>query len=84
MANKPPKRSERNYLYRMTRKIVETIQKCNPRFNYLPFMNPKKDLTFPSEGVLNNGYDNIDNDYILRSGDYIITPEGKEYVIFFF
>jgi hypothetical protein len=41
-------------------------------------MNPKRNLTFPSEGVLNNGYDNIDNDYILRGGDIIVTPEGKE------
>ena len=41
-------------------------------------MNPKRELTFPSEGVLNNGYDNADNDYILRVGDYITTPEGRE------
>lgn len=41
-------------------------------------MNPKRDLTIPSEGVLNNGYDNLDNDYILRVGDYIITPENRE------
>lgn len=63
----------------MTKKIVETIQICNPKFDYLPNMNPKRLLTYPSEGVLNNGYDNIDNDYILRGGDVIITPEGKEY-----
>lgn len=41
-------------------------------------MNPKRDLTQPSEGVLNNGYDNVDNDYILRVSDMIITPEGRE------
>ena len=41
-------------------------------------MNPKRDLTLPSEGVLNNGYDNVDSDYILRVGDFIITPEGRE------
>jgi hypothetical protein len=41
-------------------------------------MNPKRDLTLPSEGVLNNGYDNIENDYILRVGDMIVTPEGRE------
>lgn len=44
-------------------------------------MYPKRDLTYPSEGVLNNGYDNIDSDYILRVSDLIVTPEGKEYEI---
>jgi hypothetical protein len=43
-------------------------------------MNPKRDLTQPSEGVLNFGYDNIDSDYILRVSDTIITPENKEYL----
>jgi hypothetical protein len=41
-------------------------------------MNPRRELTFPSEGVLNDGYDNLDNDYILRVGDSITTPEAKE------
>jgi dual specificity protein kinase YAK1 len=44
-------------------------------------MNPKRDLTQPSESVFNNGYDNVENDYILRVSDLIITPEGKEYEI---
>ena len=44
-------------------------------------MNPKRDLTYPSEGVLNNGFDNVDSDYILRVSDFIMTPEGKEYEI---
>lgn len=63
---------------RVTKKLLDTIQICNPKFNYLPLMNPKRELTQPSEGVLNNGYDNIDSDYILRVGDSIVTPEGKE------
>jgi dual specificity protein kinase YAK1 len=44
-------------------------------------MNPKRDLTQPAEGVLNNGYDNADSDYILRVADVIVSPEGKEYEI---
>jgi len=63
-------------------RIVETLKVCNPRYNYQPVnMLPKRDLTYPSDGVLNNGYDNIDSDYILRVSDLIITPEGKEYEI---
>jgi hypothetical protein len=41
-------------------------------------MNPRRELTNPSEGVLNNGFDNCDGDYILRVSDDIITPENKE------
>ena len=41
-------------------------------------MNPKRDLTVPSEPYGNDGYDNIDCDYILRVSDSILTPEGKE------
>lgn len=73
-----PRRDDRNLLLRLTKKLVETIQICNPRFNYQPIMNPKRDLTIPSEGVLNNGYDNLENDYILRVGDMIVTPENRE------
>lgn len=63
----------------MTLGLVDIMRNCNPGFNYSPvIMNPKRDLTQPSEGVLNNGYDNIDNDYILRVSDFVISPEGKE------
>ena len=72
------KRPDRNFLFRVTRGLLDTLQICNSRFNYLPFMNPRRELTQPSEGVFNNGYDNVDNDYILRVSDMIATPEGKE------
>lgn len=70
-----PKRTETNLLFRLTKSIVETLKICNPKFK---FLNPKDNLTEPSEGVYNNGWDNIECDYILRAGDFIITPEGKE------
>ena len=44
-------------------------------------MYPKRELTFPSEGVLNHGFDNAESDYILRVSDLIVTPEGREYEI---
>ena len=69
-------------LLRLTVRIVNTLSRCNSRFNYQPVtMNPKRDLTHPSEGVLNNGWDNCESDYILRVADMIVTPEGKEYEI---
>lgn len=52
---------------------------CNSDFCYIPSdMNPRRELTYPSEPVHNNGYDNIDFDYILIVNDSINTPEGKE------
>jgi dual specificity protein kinase YAK1 len=54
------------------------MKKRNPNFNYVFELNLRRCLTIPSEGVLNNGYDNADSDYILRVGDSIITPEAKE------
>ena len=69
-------------LFRMTVSLVETLNLCNSRFNYQPVtMNPKRDLTHPAEGLLNNGWDNSENDYILRVADMIVTPEGREYEI---
>lgn len=41
-------------------------------------MNPRRELTFPSDGVANGGYDNSDGDYILKVSDMIITPEERE------
>ena len=59
--------------------ILETFKDCNPRFEYTPQnMNPKRELTVPSEPASNFGYDNVECDYILRVSDLIITPEGKE------
>jgi dual specificity protein kinase YAK1 len=63
----------------MTVGLVETLHICNSKYNYQPvFMNPKRELTQPSEGVFNNGFDNADSDYILRVSDLISSPEGKE------
>jgi hypothetical protein len=41
-------------------------------------MNPRRDLTVPSDGVANGGHDNIEGDYILKVSDMIITPEDRE------
>lgn len=71
-------RSDANYLKRLTLFILDTYKCCNPGYEYAPcHMNPRRELTFPSEGVLNNGYDNIESDYILRVSDFIITPEDR-------
>ena len=50
---------------RLTKEIVETYQICNPQFKYSEDLNPKRFLTSPSVGVLNDGYDNVNSDLIL-------------------
>ena len=80
----------------MTSDILKIFQKCNPKFNYDPKNNPKRYLTFPSEGIeislhkkinklklgiSNDNYDNKDNHYILCVNDKIISPEKEEYII---
>jgi len=50
---------------RLTKEIVQTYQICNPQFKYSEDLNPKRFLTSPSVGVLNDGYDNVNSDLIL-------------------
>ena len=35
-------------------------------------------FTDPSEAVSNDGFDNVENNLILRAHDHIVSPEGKE------
>uniref|UniRef100_A0A6N2LYE9 Protein kinase domain-containing protein n=1 Tax=Salix viminalis TaxID=40686 RepID=A0A6N2LYE9_SALVM len=49
---------------RLTKDIVETYQICNPQFKYSEELNPKRYLTSPSAGVLNDGHDNVNSDLI--------------------
>ncbi|XP_019195422.1 PREDICTED: dual specificity tyrosine-phosphorylation-regulated kinase 1B [Ipomoea nil] len=50
---------------RLTKDIVETYRICNPQFQYSEELNPKRFLTTPSAGVLNDGHDNANSDLIL-------------------
>lgn len=53
------------FVTRLTKEIVDTYQLCNPRFQYSETLNPKRFLTTPSIGVLNDGNDNANSDLIL-------------------
>lgn len=50
---------------RLTKDIVETYKICNPQFQFSEELNPKRFLTSPSIGVLNDGHDNANSDLIL-------------------
>ncbi|KAL0074711.1 kinase-like domain-containing protein [Phycomyces blakesleeanus] len=73
--NKSRKRT--NPLYALTRRLAETYELRNAQFQYNPRRNPKRALTRPSKPAKNDGYDNENNDYILRVGD--VLGEGQEH-----
>ncbi|KAI4340804.1 hypothetical protein MLD38_025607 [Melastoma candidum] len=62
--------------------IVETYHACNPQFNYSEELNPKRYLTSPSVGVLNDGLDNANSDLILAVNYALINPRTHQrYVV---
>lgn len=62
---------------RLTKDIVETYQICNPQFKYSEELNPKRYLTSPSIGVLNDGYDNVNSDLILTVNFALVNLETQ-------
>ncbi|KAJ7949927.1 Kinase family protein [Quillaja saponaria] len=67
---------------RLTKDIVETFQICNPLFNYSEELNPKRFLTSPSVGVLNDGYDNVNSDLILTVNFVLVNLEThRRYIV---
>ncbi|KAJ0438138.1 putative protein kinase CMGC-DYRK-YAK family [Helianthus annuus] len=73
---------KRPLVSRLTKDIVETYRICNPQFNYLEELNPKRFLTSPSAGVLNDGFDNENSDFILSVNCPLINPEThRRYIV---
>ncbi len=61
--------------------LVATYKRVNPEFHYDPSQKPARCITDPSEPALNDGFDNIENEYILNINDFLISPEQQKYVI---
>ncbi|KAJ6858509.1 dual specificity protein kinase YAK1 [Populus alba x Populus x berolinensis] len=67
---------------RLTKDIVETYQTCNPQFKYSEELNPKRYLTSPSAGVLNDGRDNVNSDLILTVNFALINLDTqRRYIV---
>ncbi|XWS64989.1 hypothetical protein CRYUN_Cryun05aG0052400 [Craigia yunnanensis] len=67
---------------RLTKDIIETYQICNPQFKYSEELNPKRFLTSPSVGVLNDGYDNVNSDLILTVNFVLVNLETqRRYIV---
>ena len=58
-----------NPLLLTTNKILEYYKKVNNNYLFEEEMKPKKILTIPSDGIGNDGRDNINYDLIVNSGD---------------
>ncbi|CAN4085515.1 unnamed protein product [Withania somnifera] len=67
---------------RLTKDIVDTYRICNPQFIYSEELNPKRFLTSPSAGVLNDGYDNANSDLILSVNlDLVNLDTKRRYIV---
>ncbi|KAL9379487.1 hypothetical protein Peur_027969 [Populus x canadensis] len=67
---------------RLTKDIVETYQTCNPQFKYSEELNPKRYLTSPSAGVLNDGHDNVNSDLILTVNFALVNLDTqRRYIV---
>ncbi|GAB2286495.1 hypothetical protein Dimus_020894 [Dionaea muscipula] len=82
----PGRRSHRTnplrLVERLTKNLVETYRICNPEFKYSEELNPKRFLTSPADGVLNNGHDNLNSDLILNVNYVIFNIETrKRYIV---
>ncbi|KAJ3065285.1 dual specificity protein kinase yak1 [Podochytrium sp. JEL0797] len=65
----------------LTVRLPQTFAACNPAFAYTLASNPKRVLTKPSKPVLNEGWDNQDNDYILYVNDVLGNKDDQQYHI---
>ena len=63
---------------RLTSGLVETYKICNPQFKYRGELNPKRYLTTPSAGVLNDGFDNVNSDLILAVNDDLSSSDSRQ------
>ncbi|KAK9714598.1 hypothetical protein RND81_06G106200 [Saponaria officinalis] len=67
---------------KLTKHIVETYRVCNAEFRYSDVLNPKRFLTSPSEGVLNDGHDNSNSDLILSVNCVLLNSNTqRRYIV---
>ncbi|XP_010528678.1 PREDICTED: serine/threonine-protein kinase ppk15 [Tarenaya hassleriana] len=69
---------KKSLVVKLTRDIVETYKICNPQFKYSGESNPKRYLTSPSVGVLNDGFDNSNSDLILGVNDVLASSDSQQ------
>ncbi|CCH59474.1 hypothetical protein TBLA_0B06510 [Henningerozyma blattae CBS 6284] len=65
----------------LTKGLITTYSLCSSDFQYKTSKNPRRVLTKPNEGVANNGYDNVNSDYILYVNDVLGTEQNRKYLV---
>ncbi|KAG0668879.1 dual specificity protein kinase yak1 [Maudiozyma exigua] len=65
----------------LTKNLITTYQLCSSEFVYQTSKNPKRVLTKPSDGKYNNGFDNINSDYILYVNDVLGVEQNRKYLV---
>ncbi|CEP64474.1 serine/threonine protein kinase YAK1 LALA0_S11e04984g [Lachancea lanzarotensis] len=68
-------------LIALTKALTTTYTLCSPDFSYQTSRNPKRVLTKPSDGKHNNGFDNVNSDYILYVNDVLGTEQNRKYLV---
>uniref|UniRef100_M4FEG6 Protein kinase domain-containing protein n=1 Tax=Brassica campestris TaxID=3711 RepID=M4FEG6_BRACM len=71
-------KKKKSVVVRLTSGLVETYKICNPQFKYRGELNPKRYLTTPSVGVLNDGFDNVHSDLILAVNDDLSSSDSRQ------
>ena len=56
--------------------LSDSYKKCNPSFGYSSNLNPRRQLTKPSEPAGNNGHDNENSDLIISVNDVLVSDDG--------
>lgn len=65
------------FVLKATVYYMHIIKKRNPKFRHELINIPKRTLTNPREPSKNNGFDNINDDYILRVKEIISSSKEK-------
>ncbi|EDO17397.1 hypothetical protein Kpol_1060p53 [Vanderwaltozyma polyspora DSM 70294] len=65
----------------LTTGLITTYSLCSPDFAYKTSKNPKRVLTKPNEPRGNNGFDNVNSDYILYVNDVLGTEQNRKYLV---
>lgn len=68
-------------LIALTKSLITTYSLCSHEFSYQTSKNPKRVLTKPNEAKCNNGFDNINSDYILYVNDVLGTEQNRKYLV---
>ena len=64
-------------MHSLTVDLKRTYESIDPEFGYTSRYNPCRILTRPSKPAKNDGYDNENDDYIIRVHDILRSSDKK-------